>query len=85
VLDNEVELTKVPKSGGRRRKKKGGKKKKIGPVRGWRATTGRRPAPAVRPEIQRSPAGRRPVPLPPARTQIYLFIYLFIFLFGGMR
>jgi hypothetical protein len=42
---NEVELTKVPKSGGRRRKKRGGKKKKgggrknkMGPVHGQWAT-----------------------------------------------
>jgi hypothetical protein len=37
---NEVELTKVPKSGGRRRKKGGGTKKKKGPMLGWQATAG---------------------------------------------
>jgi hypothetical protein len=40
---NEVELTKVPKSGGRRKKRGGGKKNgggmknKMGPAHGWRA------------------------------------------------
>jgi hypothetical protein len=47
---NEVELTKVPKSGGRRRKngggkrkKGGGKKNKMGPARGRRVTSGHSP------------------------------------------
>jgi hypothetical protein len=34
VGTNEVELTKVPKSGGRRRKKGGGSKKEMGPMHG---------------------------------------------------
>jgi hypothetical protein len=44
IVANEVELTKVPKSGGRRKKKGGGCKNKMGLACGRRVIIGRRPA-----------------------------------------